>query len=166
MYFKFERAAVPAVDCLVGYWEVQGSSRPPPPARTDPTRLNLKCLTRARVGSLPSSRQATAVVEYSSPEEAARAASHVHGRLILGQPVRAWVAAPGRLRFYLSVLCLSVVLSVFRTACLPVCLSVRLSVYVIKEAAEHIKRSRNAIALDRSRLTIYKHTAVNNYTET
>ncbi len=36
----------------------------------------------------------------------------------------------------------------------------------MKEAAEHIQQSRNAIALDRSRLTIYKHTAVNNYTET
>ena len=53
---------------------------------------------------------------------------------------------------------LSVCLPAYLSACLPVC--------VIKEAAERIRQSRNAIALDNSRLTIYKHTAVNNYTET
>ncbi|CAN0182852.1 unnamed protein product [Ectocarpus sp. 12 AP-2014] len=38
---------------------------------------------------------ATGVVEYASPEDASRVVAHVHGKLILGRPVTAWVAAPG-----------------------------------------------------------------------
>ena len=36
----------------------------------------------------------------------------------------------------------------------------------VKAAAEQNKPGRNAIALDPSTLTVYKDTAVNNYTET
>ncbi|CAM9883068.1 unnamed protein product [Ectocarpus sp. 6 AP-2014] len=38
---------------------------------------------------------ATGVVEYASAEDASRVVAHVHGKLILGRPVTAWVATPG-----------------------------------------------------------------------
>ncbi|CAM9124634.1 unnamed protein product [Scytosiphon promiscuus] len=38
---------------------------------------------------------ATGIVEYASAEDATRVVSHVHGKLILGRPVTAWIATPG-----------------------------------------------------------------------
>lgn len=39
--------------------------------------------------------KATGIIEYGSAEDATRVVSHVHGKLILGRPVTAWVAVPG-----------------------------------------------------------------------
>lgn len=39
--------------------------------------------------------QATGIIEYGSAQDAERVVSHVHGKLILGRPVTAWVAVPG-----------------------------------------------------------------------
>eukprot|EP00752_Nemacystus_decipiens_P004135 g3784.t1 len=38
---------------------------------------------------------ATGIVEYASAEDAGRVVAHVHGKLILGRPVTAWVPVPG-----------------------------------------------------------------------
>ncbi len=42
--------------------------------------------------------QATGIVEYASADDAAGAVAHVHGKLILGRPVTAWVPVPGNVR--------------------------------------------------------------------
>lgn len=57
----------------------------------------LLCIVPVRVphARLLGDEQATGIVEYASAQDAARVVSHVHGKLILGRPVTAWIATPG-----------------------------------------------------------------------
>lgn len=60
------------------------------------TRL-ITCHVRLPVPFLSAGREpkATGIVEYASAEDASRVVAHVHGKLILGRPVTAWVPVPG-----------------------------------------------------------------------